>query len=83
MLLVTVDKSSEFGWVYVDQRLNIVFESRTILHEVPPNSSMVFTFSIDIVLFWVWRSPRPCENERNPIILNQYGEQLYIRHNSV
>ena len=80
MLLVTVDKSSEFDWICVDQRLNLVFESRAILHGVPPNSSMVFTLSIDIVLFWIWRSPRPCGDGRNPIILNQYGEQLCIRH---
>ena len=80
MLLVTVDKSSEFDWVCIDQQLNLVFESRAILHWVPPNSSMVFTFSIDIVLLWIWRSPGPCGNDRNPIILNQYGEQLCTRY---
>ena len=76
MLLVTVDKSFEFDWICVDQQLNLVFESRAILHEVPPNSSMVFALSIDIILFWIWRSPRPRGDGRNPIILNQYGEQL-------
>ena len=80
MLLVTVDKSSEFDWICVDQQLNLVFESRAILHLVPPNSSMVFTFSIDIILLWIRRSPRPCGNGRNPIILNQYRKQLCIRH---
>ena len=80
MLLVTVDKSFEFDCIYIDQQLNLVFESCAILHGVPPNSSMVFTLSIDIILFWIWRSPRPCGNSRNPIILNQYGEQLCIRH---
>ena len=80
MLLVTVDKSSEFDWICVDQQLNLVFESRAILHGVPPNSSMVFTLSIDIVLFWIWKSFRLCGDGRNPIILNQYGEQLCIRH---
>ena len=80
MLLVTIDKSSEFDWICVDQQLNLVFESCAILHGVSPNSSMVFTLSIDIILFWIWRSPKPCGNGRNPIILNQYGEQLCIRH---
>ena len=70
MLLVTVDKSSEFDWICVDQRLNLVFESRAIFHGVPPNSSMVFTLSIDIVLFWIWRSPWPYGDGRDPIILN-------------
>ena len=51
MLLVIVDKSSEFDWICVDQQLNLVFESHAILHGVPLNSSMVFTLSIDIVLF--------------------------------
>ena len=45
-----------------------------------PNSFMVFTLSINIVLFRIWRSPRLCGDGRNPIILNQYGEQLCIRH---
>ena len=80
MLLVTVDKSSEFDWICVDQRLNLVFESRAILHGMPSNSSMVFTLSIDIVLFWIWRSPRPYGDGMNPVILNQYGEELCIRH---
>ena len=78
MLLVTVDKSFEFDWICVNQQLNLVFESCAILHGVSPNSSMVFTLSIDIILFWIWRSPRPCGDGRNPIILNQYEEQLYI-----
>ena len=80
MFLVTVDKSSEFDWICVDRQLNLVFKSCAILHGVPPNFPMVFTFSIAIVLFWIWRSPRPCGNGRNPIILDQYGEQLCIRH---
>ena len=80
MLLITVDKVSESGWICVDQRLNFVFESRAILHGMPPNSFMVFTSSIDIVPFWILRSFRPCKNDRNPIILDQYGEQLSIEH---
>ena len=80
MLLMTIDKSSEFGWICIDQRLNLVFKSCAILHRVPPNSSMVFTLSVDIILFQIYRFSRPCGNSRNPIILNQYGEQLCIRH---
>ena len=80
MLLMTIHKVFESGWICVDQRLNLVFESRVILHGMPPNSSIVFTFGIDIVPFWIWRSSRPCGNDRNPIVLDQYGEQLSIGH---
>ena len=80
MLLVTVEKSFEFDWICVDQQLHLVFESRAILHGVPSNYSMVFTLSIDIVLFRIWRSPRPYGDDKNLIILNQYREQLCIRH---
>ena len=73
MLLMTIDKVSESVWICVDQRLNLVFESHAILHRMPPNSSMVFTSGIDIVPFWIWRSFRPCGNDRNLIILDQYG----------
>ena len=51
MFLMTIDKVSESGWICIDQRLNPVFESRVILYEIPPNSSMVFTSGIDIVPF--------------------------------
>ena len=80
MLLMTVDKSSKFDWICIDQQLNLVFESCAILHGVPPNSSMVFKPSIDIVLFWIWKSPRPCGDDKNPIVLDQYGEQFSIGH---
>ena len=80
MLLMTIDKVSESGWIYVDQRLNHVFKSYAILHGMPPNPSMVFSSSIDIVPFWIWRSSRPCGNDKNPIVLDQYGEQLSIGH---
>ena len=53
MLLMTIDKVFEFGWICVDQRLNLVFESPTILHGMLSNSSMVFTSGIDIVPFWI------------------------------
>ena len=35
MLLMTIDKVSESGWICVDQRLNLVFESRAILYGMP------------------------------------------------
>ena len=80
MLLMTTDKFFEFDQICVDQGLNLVFEGRAILHRISSNSSMVFTYGIDIVSFWIWRSFRPCGNDRNPTILDQYGEQLCIRH---
>ena len=80
MLLVTVDKSSEFDWICVDQRLDLVFESRAILRRMPSKSSMVLTSGINIISFRIWRSSWSCENDRNPIVLNQYGEQFSIRH---
>ena len=73
-LLMTIDKFSEFGWICVDQRLNLVFEGRAILYGMPSNSFMVFTFGIDIVPFWIWKSSRAWENDRSPIILDQYEE---------
>ena len=80
MLLMTIDKVSESSWICVDQRMNIVFESHAILHEIPLNSSMIYTSGIDIIPFWIWRYSRPCENDRNPIVLDHYGEQLSIGH---
>ena len=69
MLLMIIDKVSESGWIYVDQRLNLVFESHATLHRMPLNSSMVFTSGIDIIPLWIWRSSRPYGNDKNPIIL--------------
>ena len=60
MLLMTADKSSEFDRICVDQGSNLVFEGRAILHGMPSNFFMVFTYGIDIVSFWVRRSSRPC-----------------------
>ena len=70
MLLITTDKFSEFDRIYVDQGLNLVFEGRAILHEMSSNSSMVFTYGINIVSSWIWRSSRPCRNDENLIILD-------------
>ena len=53
MLLMTIDKFSEFDRICVDQGLNLVFEDCAILHEMSSNSSMVFTYGIDIVFFWI------------------------------
>ena len=80
MLLTTTDKLSEFDWICVDQGLDFILEGHAIFCGMPSNSSVVFTLSTDIMLFWIWRSSRPCGDGRNPIILNQYGEQLCIRH---
>ena len=80
MLLMTTDKFSEFDWICIDQGLNLVFEGRAILHGMPSNSSMVFTYGIDIVSFWIWRSFRPCGNDKSLIVLDQYGEQFSIGH---
>ena len=30
--------------------------------------------------FQIWRPSWPCRNNRNPIVLDQYGEQFSIRH---
>ena len=74
MLLMTTDKFSEFNRICIDQGLNLVFESLEILHGVPPDSSMVFTCGIDIVSSWIWRFSRLYGDNRNSIILDQYGE---------
>ena len=74
MILMITDNFSEFDRIFVDQGLNLVFESRAILHGMSSNSSMVFTYGIDIVSFWIWRSSKPCENDENLIILDQYLE---------
>ena len=74
MLLITTNKFSEFDRIYVDQGLNLVFESHAILHGVPLDSSMVFTCGIDIVFSWIWRSSRLYGDNRNPVILDQYRE---------
>ena len=80
MLLMTTDKFSKFDRICVDQGLNLVFEGCAILHGMSSNSSMVFTYGIDIVSFWMRKSSRPCGNDRNPIVLDQYVEQFSIRH---
>ena len=51
MLLMTTEKFSEFDRICIDQALNLVFEGRAIFHGMPSNSSMVFTYGIDIVSF--------------------------------
>ena len=51
MLLMTTDKFSKFDRICVDQGLNLVFEGCAILHGMSSNSSMVFTYGIDIVSF--------------------------------
>ena len=80
MLLVTVDKSSEFNWICVDQGLDLVFEGRAIFRGMPSNSLVVLTFDINIVSFRIWRSSWSYRNGRNPIVLDQYGEQFSIGH---
>ena len=72
--LLATDKFFEFCRIYVNQSLNFIFEYCAILCGMPPNSSMVFTFGLDIVPFWIWRSFRPSGNDRNPIVLDQYGD---------
>ena len=51
MLLMAINKFSEFDRICVDQSLNFVFEGCAILHGMPLNSSVVPTFGIDIVSF--------------------------------
>ena len=78
MLLMTTNKFSEFGRIRVDQGLDLVLESRAILCGMPSNYLMVLTSGINIVSFRIWRSSWSCENDRNPIILDQYKEQFSI-----
>ena len=77
---MTINKFSEFGRICDDQGLDLVLESRVILCGMPSYSSVVLTSGINIVSFWIWRSSRPCGNDRNPIVLDQYGEQFSIGH---
>ena len=74
MLLMITNKFSEFNRICVEHGLNFVFKDLAILHGVPPDSSMVFTYGVDIVSSWIWRSSRLCGDNRNPVILDQYGE---------
>ena len=80
MLLVTTDQFSEFDWICVDQGLDLVLEGRAIFCGMPSNSFVILTSSINIVSFRIWRSSWPCRNNRNLIVLDQYGEQFSIRH---
>ena len=80
MLLMTINKFSEFGRICVDQSLNFVFEGCAILHGIPLNSSVVPTFGIDLVSSWTRWVSRPCGNDRNSIVLDQYEEQLSVGH---
>ena len=70
MLLMIIDQFSEFDRICIDQGLDLVLEGRAILCGMPSNSSVVLTSGINIISFRIWRSPRPCGNGRNPIILN-------------
>ena len=78
MLLMTINKFSEFGRIRIDQGLDLVLESRTILCGMPSNSFVVITSGINIVSFRIWRSSWSYGNDRNPIVLNQYKEQFFI-----
>ena len=80
MFLMTTDQFSEFDRICVDQGLDLVLEGCAILRGMPSNSSVVLTFGINIVSFRIWRSSWPCGNDRNPIVLDQYGEQFSIGH---
>ena len=51
MLLMTINKFSEFGRIRVDQGLDLVIESHAILCGMPSNSSVVLTSGINIVSF--------------------------------
>ena len=53
MLQVTTDQFSEFDRICVDQGLEFVLEGHVIFYGMPSNSSMVFTLSTDIMLFWI------------------------------
>ena len=80
MLLMTINKFSEFGCIHVDQWLDLVFESRAIFCGMPSNSPVVLTSGINIVSFRIWRSSWSYRNDRNSIVLNQCGEQFSIGH---
>ena len=80
MLLMITDKFSKFSRIRVDQGLDLVFESRAILCGMPSNSLVVLASGINIISFRIWRSSWSCENNKNPIVLDQYGEQFSIGH---
>ena len=80
MLLMTTNKFSEFSWIHVDQWLDLVFESRAIFCGMPSNSPVVLASGINIVSFRIWRSSWSCEDDRNPVVLDQCGEQFSIGH---
>ena len=80
MLLMTINKFSESGRICVNQGLDLVLESHAILCKMPFYSSVVFTSSINIVSFRIWRFSWSHGNDRNPIVLDQYGEQISIGH---
>ena len=48
---MTNDQFSKFDRICIDQGLDIVLEGRAIFCGMPSNSSMVFTLSVDIMLF--------------------------------
>ena len=51
MLLMTIDKVSESSWICIDQRLNLVFESHAILHEMPPTPPWYSHLALTSYLF--------------------------------
>ena len=77
---MTIDKFSEFSQIRIDQGLNLVLESHAILCGMPSNSSVVLTFSINIISFHIRKSSWSYGNDRNPMVLDQYGEQFSIGH---
>ena len=77
---MTTNKFYEFGWIHVDQWLDFVFESRAIFCGMPFNSFVVLTPGINIVSFRIWRSSWSFRNDKNLIVLDQYGEQFSIGH---
>ena len=77
---MATDKFFEFDRIYVNQGLNFVLESHAILCGMLSNSSVVLTSGINIVSFRIWGSSWSCRNNRNLIILDQYGEQFFIGH---
>ena len=77
---MTIDKFFEFDRICVDQGLDLIFESHAILRGMPSNSSMVLTSSINIISFRIRKSFWSYGNDRNPMVLDQYGEQFSIRH---
>ena len=77
---MTTDKFSEFDRICVDQGLDLVLKSRAILYGMSSNSPVVLISGINIVSFRIWRSSLSCRNDKNPIVLDQYGEQSFIGH---